>query len=238
VIEGHGACTTVNGERVHMDPGDLLLTPGWHWHDHHHEFPGPMIWLDGLDYPLVNMLEAGFFEVYGERVQKTLVPDDLSARQFIHGQLRPTWETPHGHGSPIGNYPWRETSAAFADIADDARGSDVDGILLEYTNPWTGGPVMPTIGCRVQRLRAGFHGAAHRHVSNTVYHVIRGEGATMVDDERLDWSEHDVFAVPVWATHEHINPSNSDDAVLFSYTVEPVMRSLGLYREAPAERRA
>jgi gentisate 1,2-dioxygenase len=236
IIEGHGACTTVNGERLHMAPGDLLLTPGWHWHDHHHEFEGPMIWLDGLDYPLVNMLEAGFFELYQERVQDTLVPDDISTRQYIHGQLRPAWETPKGLNSPIGNYPWRETSAAFDDIGDDAEGDAFDGILLEYTNPWTGGPTMPTIGCRVQRLRPGFRGAAHRHTSNVIYHVLRGEGATVVDGVRLDWSEHDVFAVPTWAAHEHLNGSRSDDAVLFSYTDEPVMRSLGLYRERPAER--
>src|SRR5581483_1100174 len=49
IIEGSGAATTVNGERVHMHPGDLLLTPGWHWHDHIHEGDGPMMWLDGLD---------------------------------------------------------------------------------------------------------------------------------------------------------------------------------------------
>ena len=36
IMEGAGAYTTVNGERVHMSPGDLLLTPNWHWHDHHH----------------------------------------------------------------------------------------------------------------------------------------------------------------------------------------------------------
>lgn len=231
IIEGEGACTTVNGERVTMRPGDLLLTPSWHWHDHEDEGHGPMIWLDGLDYPLVNMLETGFFEVFEQRMQPRTVPDDFSTRQFIHGQLRPTWETPRGQSSPIGNYPWRETSAAFADIGDDAAGSDVDGILLEYTNPWTGGPVMPTIACRVQRLPPGFAGAAHRHTSNTIYHVVRGAGETVVDGETLAWEEHDVFAVPTWAVHAHRNASPGDDAVLFSYADDPVTRSLGLYRE-------
>lgn len=236
IIEGHGACTTVDGERLHMEPGDLLLTPSWHWHDHHHEFEGPMMWLDGLDYPLVNMLEAGFFEAYPERAQEALVPDDISTRQYIHGQLRPAWESPKGLSSPIGNYPWRETRAAFTDIGDDAEGTAVDGVLLEYTNPWTGGPTMPTIGCRVQRLRPGFHGEAHQHTTNTIYHVVQGAGTTIVDGVRLDWDEHDVFAVPTWATHEHLNRSGGDDAILFSYTDEPVMRSLGLYRERAAER--
>jgi gentisate 1,2-dioxygenase len=236
VIEGSAAVTTVNGERLHMEPGDLLLTPGWHWHDHHHEFEAPMIWLDGLDYPLINLLEAGFFELYGQRRQEVLVPDDLSTRQYIHGQLRPSWEVPRSPASPVGNYPWKEASAAFDDIGDDVDGSAVDGILLTYTNPFDGGPVLPTMGCQIQRLPPGFHGQAHRHTTNTIYHVLRGEGTTIVDGVALDWHEHDVFAVPTWSVHEHVNGSRNDDVVMFSYDDGPAMRRLGFYREEVVER--
>ncbi len=232
IIEGKGAYTTVNGERVHMHPGDLLLTPGWHWHDHEHEGEGPMLWLDGLDYPLVNKLEAGFFELYNERQQEITQPDDFSSRQFLHGRLTPAWLRPQGQNSPVGNYLWTETEKAFAGIADLATGSQIEGIVLEYTNPWTGGPVMPTIGCRISRLIPGFHGQAHRHTPSTIYHVVRGEGVTVVDGVLLEWGQHDVFAVPGWTTYEHINSSSSQDAILFAFTDEPVLRSLGLYREA------
>lgn len=231
IIEGAGAYTTVDGERVHMHPGDLLLTPGMHWHDHHHEGDGPMMWLDGLDYPLVNALEAGFFELYGERTQKARVPDDISTRQYIHGQLRPAWEQPRTPASPVGNYPWAETERAFAAIAEDAAGSDVDGIVLEYTNPWTGGPVMPTIGCRVARLTPGFVGLPHRHTASSIFHVVRGEGVTVVDGQPVEWADKDVFAVPGWTTYQHQNASVSADAVLFSYSDAPALRALGLYRE-------
>jgi gentisate 1,2-dioxygenase len=231
IIEGRGAYTTVNGERVHMRPGDLLLTPGWHWHDHAHEGDGPMLWLDGLDYPLVNALEVGFFELYSERTQKADVPDDISSRQFIHGRLTPAWDPKPSANSPIGNYPWEETSRAFDAIADDAAGSDADGVVLEYTNPWNGGPVMPTIGCRVARLRPGFRGVPRRQTPSTIYHVVRGEGVTIVDGQRLEWGEKDVFAVPGWATYEHRNASLADDAILFSYSDTPAVTSLGLYRE-------
>ncbi|MCW6010504.1 cupin domain-containing protein [Micromonospora sp. CPCC 205371] len=231
IIEGRGAYTTVNGERVHMHPGDLLLTPGWHWHDHAHEGDGPMLWLDGLDYPLVNALEVGFFELYSERTQKAEVPDDISSRQFIHGRLTPAWDPRPSANSPIGNYPWEETSRAFDAIADDASGSDADGVVLEYTNPWTGGPVMPTIGCRIARLRPGFRGVPRRQTPSTIYHVVRGEGVTIVDGQRLEWGEKDVFAVPGWSTYEHRTASLSDDAILFSYSDTPAVTSLGLYRE-------
>src|SRR5207247_2968440 len=58
IIEGRGGYTVVNSERVPMYPGDLVLTPNWSWHDHANDTDAPMIWLDGLDTPLVRMLEA------------------------------------------------------------------------------------------------------------------------------------------------------------------------------------
>jgi gentisate 1,2-dioxygenase len=236
IIEGRGAYTTVNGERVHMHPGDLLLTAGWHWHDHDHEGEGPMMWLDGLDFPLINSLEVGFFELYNERAQKPSVPDDLSSRQFIHGRLNPAWHTERTLSSPIGNYPWAETERAFEAIADRATGSDVEGVLLEYTNPFTGGPVLPTMNCRISRLRPGFHGAVQRHTPSMIFHVRSGQGHTEVDGHRLEWSPGDIFAIPGWAAYRHVNASSTEDTILFSYTNEPVLRALGLYRQEYPER--
>jgi gentisate 1,2-dioxygenase len=69
IIEGGGGYTVVNGERVTMFPGDLVLTPNWTWHDHANDTDAPMIWLDGLDTPLVRMLEAGFYEEYHQERQ-------------------------------------------------------------------------------------------------------------------------------------------------------------------------
>ncbi len=49
IIEGEGGYTVVNGARIPMAPGDLVLTPKWTWHDHANDTDAPMIWLDGLD---------------------------------------------------------------------------------------------------------------------------------------------------------------------------------------------
>jgi gentisate 1,2-dioxygenase len=234
IIEGSGAYTTVGGERVHMSPGDLLLTPGWEWHDHYHEGEGPMTWLDGLDFPLVNSLDTAFFQLYPETAQKATTADDLSSKQYIHGRLNPTWTSSSSLASPVGRYPWAETERAFAAIADHAAGSEVDGISLEYTNPWTGGPVMPTMSCRVQRLVPGFRGAARRHTASTIFHVVRGEGRTVINGEEFAWGDKDVFVVPSWASYRHLVGPSSHDAVLFAYSNEPVVRALGLYREEPA----
>jgi mannose-6-phosphate isomerase-like protein (cupin superfamily) len=104
VVEGDAAYTTVDGERLPMNPGDLLLTPGRHRHDHRRERNEPMMWLDGLDFPLANGCEASFFEPFGDRAQKSLVPDDLSSRRLIHSRVNPAREISADLSSPLGNY--------------------------------------------------------------------------------------------------------------------------------------
>ena len=208
VIESRGGYTAVNGEKLAMLPGDLVLTPNWTWHDHANDSDEPMIWLDGLDSALVRMLEATFQETYPDETQP--VGEILSPSPW--------------------RYPYVETRATLEKLAAQGVVSPFDGVILEYTNPVTGGSVMPTIGCHAQLLRPGDHTHAHRHTSNTSYHVIEGEGHSIVNGQRLDWEDKDVFVVPTWTFHEHVN-TGGRDAVLFSHTDVPVMRALGVWRE-------
>ena len=89
---------------------------------------------------------------------------------------------------------------------------------------------MPTIACYIQMLRPGQHTQAHRHVCCTNYHVIEGSGYSLVGGRQLDWEDKDVFTVPTWTFHEHVNTGNRP-AFLFSFTDAPVMKALDLYRE-------
>jgi gentisate 1,2-dioxygenase len=207
IIEGCGGYTVVNGERVPMFPGDLVLTPNWSWHDHANDTNAPMIWLDGLDTPLVRMLEAGFYEEYHRERQ------DLGA-------------TPN---TSSWRYPFSEMRAALQRRAADS-GDAAGGITLEYTNRATGGSVMPTIACYMQLLRPGEKTRACRRVCCTNFHVVEGAGCSIVGGQRLDWEDKDVFTVPTWTFHEHIN-SGDCPAFLFSFSDAPVMKALSLYRE-------
>jgi gentisate 1,2-dioxygenase len=233
IIDSDGGHTTVNGDRIPMYPGDLVLTPNWTWHDHGNETDQPIIWLDGLDIPLVHLLEAVFYEPYPEDIQPVTEPIDSSSAKYGSGTLRPAWERPAAAHSPLMRYPWEETWAALQRLAPIADGSPYDGIIMEYTNPNTGGPVMPTIACHVQLLRPGETTKAHRHTASAIYHAVEGRGSSIVDGQRLEWETKDVFCVPGWAFHEHANASTSEAAVLFSYTDSPVLRSLNLLREQP-----
>ena len=231
IVESGGGYTTVNGDRVPMHPGDLVLTPNWTWHDHGNDTDSPIIWLDGLDLPLVHLLESVFFELYPEDVQPVTQPVDTSHARYGAGVLRPTWENLTAKHSPLMRYPWGQTWDALRGLAPMEDGSPYDGVMLEYTNPYTGGPVMPTMSCNVQILRPGEATRAHRHTSSAIYHVVQGRGHSIVDGQRLDWEDKDVFCVPGWAYHEHANASDSEPAVLFSFTDAPVLQSLGLLRE-------
>jgi gentisate 1,2-dioxygenase len=235
IVEGRGASTTVGGEKTSMACGDLLLTPGWTWHDHIHEGDGPMIWLDGLDFPLVNVLGVQFFELFSERAQPLSRSVDRASRFYAHARLNPvipnSTRAGTGDASPITNYPWERTEAALRSIGFDVEGADRTGVVLDYVNPLNGGPVLPTMNCRIVHLPPGFDGAAQRRTASEIVYVVRGSGTTIIDGQRFDWKAHDTLAVPIWSTYRHLNDSSSEDVVLFAYSDTPVLQALGLYRE-------
>jgi len=123
-----------------------------------------------------------------------------------------------------------EMRAALQRLAAGNSSDAGEGIMLEYTNRVTGGPVMPTIACYMQLLRPGEKTWALRQVCRTNYHVVEGAGYSLVGGQRLDWEDKDVFTVPTWTFCEHVN-SSSRPAFLFSFSDALVMKALSLYRE-------
>jgi len=230
VIKGNGGYTAVEGERCYMEEYDLLLTPRWQWHDHGNQTTEPVIWMDGLDINLIRSLNASFFEPYPEQVRPSDKPDNNSLKTYGGGALRPAWQKPYNDsGSPLLIYKWAKTYEALQQLAQ-VDASPFDDVALTYTNPLTGGPVLPTISAWVQMLRPGVHTQAHRHTTSAVYHVIEGAGSTIINGQRFDWQKGDFLALPPWCWHEHLNTSSSP-ALLFSITDTPVLEAFGLYRE-------
>ena len=221
--------TVVEGERFPMEEGDLITTPNWTWHDHYNASSEPIVWLDGLDVRLVSHLGAMLQENYKQDQQPVEKPEGYSAK--ILGRARPAWiKTPHQ--TPPFRYQWKETLSTLSTLKE-SQGDPFDGILLEYTNPFTGGPTLPTFSCEIQLLRAKEKTRSHRHTTTTVYHAFRGTGATVIGNERFEWNQGDIFLVPPWFWHNHEN-RQSEDAILFSITDRPAAVALGLYREEAA----
>lgn len=228
VIEGTGAYTAVDGEKTYMEPGDFVTTPNGTWHDHGNEGDQPMIWLDGLDVPLIQNLETNFFEIYPEQKFPLSNPDDLSLRLYGSASLRPTWVKHDAIHSPLLNYKFSQTYATLKAMAERAKGSAYDGVCVEYTNPLTGGPALPTIACFASLLHPGQRTKAHRHTGGTIYHVIQGRGASVIGGTLFKWDEKDTFVVPSWTWHEH---QATTECVLFSFSDSAVLQAIGLYRE-------
>ena len=224
IIEGEGAYTVVNGQRVPMEVGDFLLTPAMHWHEHGHEGDGPMIWLDGLDSPLISRMNQYIIEETDD-VQGVEKPFPAA---YAHGLLGITWGQPHALTQPL-VYKLSDALAALEHLRD-GEGDPYDDIIIEYKNPTTGGPVMTTISAYLQLVRPGVDTKAHRHTHSAVYHVVRGSGYSIIDGKRIDWATGDTIAIPLWYEHSHHNPTG-EDAILFSYTDRPAITALGLWRE-------
>ncbi len=230
MIEGNGAYSTVQGDRIFLERGDFAINPPMAWHDHGSEGDGPAVWMDGLDIPLNNYLDATFFETSENEKQDVTAMIDGSVLKYGGGQLRPAWEEPVQRYSPISTYKWAATERALNNLAK-VDASPFDDVALEYTNPHTGRPVMDTITAWIQMLRPGTHTRAHRQVNSSVYHVFEGRGATVIGGVRFDWEQGDIFVIPSWAYHEHQNASQTERAILFSIQDTPVMKALGKYRE-------
>ena len=71
-----------------MEPGDLIITPPMHWHDHGHEGREPVVWLDGLDIPLVRSLEASWASAM-RPAQPPSTDTDSSQDEFTAAGLVP-----------------------------------------------------------------------------------------------------------------------------------------------------
>jgi gentisate 1,2-dioxygenase len=232
ILEGEGAYTAVNGERAYMRPGDFVITPSWSWHDHGHEGTGPMVWLDGLDVPLVRALGTVFSEGYGEQQFPTNRPPGHSYGAFGHN-MRPVGARPQGRNSPVFSYPFAATRAALDALAAGTDPDPARGFVMEYINPATGGPAMPTMSTYMTLLPKAFSTKARRTTEAQLFSVVEGTGTAVVEtasgEVSLDFGPRDHFLVPMWMAHRIAADS---EVLLFSFSDRATQEALGLYREA------
>lgn len=155
IMEGKGAFTVVDGHKMTLGANDFVLTPNGTWHEHGVADDGTTcIWQDGLDIPLVNAFEAGFYAVHPDLNQTVTHPVDDTSALWGSAALRPQtagWTKPY---SPLFKYEWEPTYEALRRHARVSAGSPYDGILMEYTNPATGDrscrPSAPACSCCVR----------------------------------------------------------------------------------------
>jgi gentisate 1,2-dioxygenase len=227
VVEGGGAYTAVDGERTTMDPGDFIVTPAWTFHDHGNPGETPVVWLDGLDIPIVRFFDAGFSERYPQDSYPVARAEGDAGARF--GQnLLPLEYRPHSGATPVFSYPYGRSREVLEKLRLSGPLDPHHGIKLQYSNPATGGYPMPTIAAFLQLLPRDFRGRSHRSTDGTVFSVVEGCGRSRVGGRVFDWAPKDVFVVPSWCPASH---EADDDAVLFSFSDRPAQKALGLWRE-------
>jgi gentisate 1,2-dioxygenase len=228
ILEGSNAFTAVDGERAWMEPGDLILTPSWTWHDHGSESKEPMIWLDGLDIPIMQLLDAGFCENYPAD-QHPMTREVGDAQSRYGANMLPVDYRPRSLTSPVFHYPYARTRDALERLSKSAQVDAHHGVRMKYINPVTGGHAMPTISTFMQLLPKSFNGKSFRSTDATVYTCVEGSGSTFVGEKRFDWTHNDIFVAPSWYPVRHVT---NGEAVLFSYSDRVVQEQLGLWRES------
>lgn len=228
VLEGKGAFTAVDGERAYMEPGDLILTPSWTFHDHGSEISEPVMWLDGLDIPILQLLDAGFCENLAEDQQQVQRPAGDALARYGANML-PVDYRPKTLTSPVFAYPYSRSREALEKMSKGSPVDDYHGFKMRFINPATGGHAMPTMATFMQLVPKGFRGREYRSTDATVFVGVEGKGRTRVGKETFEWGPRDIFVVPSWAACTH---EADETSVLFSYSDRVVQEQLGLWREA------
>lgn len=226
ILSGNGGFTTVDGERVTMARGDFIITPSGSLHDHGAEGDEPVMWLDGLDVPIVQLLNAGFSADGKGQRQNVGRPVGDSIARYASG-LMPVGHRPPGPASPIFHYPYHRTRAALDQLALADDWDPAEGLKLRYTDPTTGQSPIRSMAAFQQMFPAGFRGRPYRETDAAVCCVVEGSLRLNLDGRITTLNADDVFVIPGWAWRSF---ETDAPCVLFSFSDRPLQEFLGFWR--------
>jgi gentisate 1,2-dioxygenase len=204
IVEGSGAHTTVDGDKIVMEPGDFVITPAWRWHEHGHAASGPMVWLDGLDIPMAAHFNSTFRE------------DDAA------------WQAPAVPYEGLLHFPYVRAREALQRLASDGAPDIHLGHVMRYANPRDGGWAMPTMATMIRLLPGGLATRPYRSSDSMIFAAVEGRGRIQVGDAAFDMAPHDIVVVPGWMTY---SLEAAGDWVLFSFSDRVAQEKLGFFRE-------
>ncbi len=235
VVSGSGVSTVVNGDVVPMQRGDFLPQPGGNWHSHVNDSDEPMAWIDGLDIPTQRYLGSTFFEPGPAHEPTHENHGGASRSEQLWGAagLQPLAYRATSAATPLLVYRWVHTDAALrAQLELEAQGVpatvSTGHAAVRYTNPATGGDVLPTIRAEFHRLAPGASTLAGREVGSSVFQVFDGGGEVTVGNSAWKVTAGDLFVVPSWISVAATALSSGLD--LFRFSDSPALEALHLSR--------
>jgi gentisate 1,2-dioxygenase len=239
ILSEKGGYTNVEGERCDAHRGDIIITPNGTWHDHGNESGSPVIWIDMLDWPLMEFLDCAWVDQEfhpatgtNAKSQETLHTNGYSNKLYGHGGMVPTFLSHQvGFGrdpTPMIHFRGTEIREAL-DALRKAKGDAYEGIQMQFVNPVTGAPVFPTLDYQAQLIRAGEETLPKRETCGTFIVVIDGKGKSEIGGQWFDWERNDIMVVPNFLWRRHVNTGTSD-AVLYTVSDSALLQNIGQYR--------
>jgi gentisate 1,2-dioxygenase len=238
ILSEKGGYTNVEGERCPAARGDVILTPNGTWHDHGNNASEPVMWIDTLDWPVLEFLDLIWLDedmpgaTGNVRRQPEVHAQGYTQALYSRGGIKPRF-VKHARGISHGTTPHIHFRGA--DIMDalnalkSEAGDPHEGVTLDLVNPADGTSLFPTIGFGAQMIRAGEETLHKRETASTVFVVMQGRGQTELADATFDWEENDIFVVPNFLWRRHLN-RGLKDAVLYTMTDAPLIEKIGQYR--------
>lgn len=231
ILEGEGAFTTVAGERIIMSPGDFIVTPSGTFHDHGNDTDQPVLWLDGLDVFVVNLLNAPFGEDHPQARQHVTRPAGDSLARYGSGLL------PHGFAAGPGEagvfwWPYVRTRPALEALREAGSVDAALGVRMNFIDPSTGLSPVRTMTASMSLFPAGFRGQPYRSVAGSVWSIVEGRARVRIGDKVWNVGPKDIVVAPGWTWHA---VEADEELVVFSFSDEVLQRHLGFWREERAE---
>lgn len=221
VLAGSGAVTIVDGKSYPMARGDLILTPGWCWHEQVTEDGEPTVWVDILDFALHLFLGTDAFEpgpVHG------LTPGAPDAAFSVAG-LHPCTDAVDPAGTPVFCYPLANTLTALRNAPPGRDGAR----RVRYVNPSTGRSAMQTLDCTMVELGGERPTRPVVSSASTVCVVVDGCGVSEVGGRTIEWGPNDIFTLP--RKNRIVHTSRTSSSRIFMVSDGEVYRRLGLLHE-------
>jgi gentisate 1,2-dioxygenase len=203
-----GAFSVVDGVKLPMLAGDILLTPGGSMHSHYNESDACAYWIDILDVPLVHLLEPMFFEPSHEAIQTVNISPNEHAFWFKEEEM--------SHGSKL-----------------LAVNKDESGEFLKiHTQILDSQSHIVTQCLSYHHLLGNSTWNIPKSTVSRIFCIAEGTGTANLAGVDVEWKFGDVIALPSWHSASF---KASINAKIFEVNDFPVLDKLGLFRQEQIE---
>ena len=199
-----GAFSVVDGVKLPMLPGDVLLTPGGAMHSHYNESDACAYWIDILDVPLVHLLEPMFFEPLHQTMQEVSIEPTEHEYWFKESDVL-------SHVNSL------QQSGKLAQDKNSAYTHTLNSVEHIVTQNLNYHHFLPQQTLSVPKTTV-----------SRIFCVASGSGEADLGGERLSWKVGDVMALPSWHSATF---KASESSRLFEVNDHPVLEKLGLFRQ-------